>query len=169
MLSQSRMRMKAALPTITALVCFVIFCVAGRASQQAAKTDAATSQGIVRADDLKWAPFLGVAQVAPVSGDRSQPGPFVLRVKIPAGITIPPHWHPVDENLTVMEGKLAVGMGDVFDANKLTVMERGDFVQMRAKMNHYTHAVTEVVVQVHGIGPFAITFVNPADDPRLKK
>jgi hypothetical protein len=71
--------------------------------------------------------------------------------------------------LTVLDGKLVVGMGDRFDASKLAVMERGDFIQMRAKKNHHTRAQTDVIVQLHGMGRFAIIFVNPADDPRRKE
>lgn len=169
MASQSHMRLKVSLLMIAVLICLGLVCAAGRASQHVAKPDDPPSPGIVKPDGLKWEPFLGPIQVAVVSGDPSQAGPFVLRAKIPAGATVPPHWHPVDENLTVLEGKLEVGMGDAFDASKLTVMERGDFIQMRAKMNHYTKAVTDVVAQVHGTGPFAIIFVNPADDPRPKQ
>lgn len=169
MASQSHMRLKVTLLTIAALVCLAVLGVTGRASQPAAKPDAAQTHGIVKPDGLKWGPFIGPSQMALVSGDPSQAGPFVVRIKSPAGTVIPAHWHPTDENVTVLEGKFAVGMGDAFDAGKLTMMERGDFIQMPAKMHHFAKAVTDAVVQVHGMGPFVVTFLNPADDPRLKQ
>jgi hypothetical protein len=76
---------------------------------------------------------------------------------------------PVDENLTVLDGKLVVGRGHGFDASKLAVMELGDFIQMRAMKNHYTRAQTDVIIRLHGMGRFAIIFVNRADDQRLKE
>lgn len=167
MASQSRMRLKVSLLTFTALVCLVLVGAAGIASSKSAASE--PSHGVVTPDALKWEPFIGPSQMALVSGDPSQAGPFVVRAKSPAGTVIPAHWHPTDENLTVLEGNFAIGMGDAFDAGKLTVMERGDFIQMPAKMHHFAKAVTDTVVQLHGIGPFAVTFVNPADDPRPKQ
>ena len=166
MASQSRMRLKVTLLPLAALVCLVLVGAAGIASSRSAASE--QSHGVVTPDGLKWGPFIGPSQMALVSGDPSQAGAFVVRVKSPAGTVIPAHWHPTDENLTVLEGKFAIGMGDAFDAGKLTVMERGDFIQMPAKMHHFAKAVTDTVVQIHGMGPFAVTFVNPADDPRPK-
>jgi len=167
MASQSRMRLKVSLLAFAASLCLVLVGAAGTASSESAASE--QSHGVVTQDGLKWGPFIGPSQMALVSGDPSQAGPFVVRVKSPAGTVIPAHWHPTDENLTVLEGKFAIGMGDAFDASKLTVMERGDFIEMPAKMHHFAKAVTDTVVQLHGIGPFAVTFVNPADDPRPKQ
>ena len=169
MASQSHIRLKITLLMITVLVCLAVFGAVGRASHPAVKSDAGSSHSIVKPDSLKWGPFIGPSQMALVFGDPSQAGPFVVRIKSPAGTTIAAHWHPTDENLTVLEGKFAIGMGDVFDAGKLTIMEREDYIQMPAKMHHFAKAVTDTVVQVHGMGPFAVTFVNPADDPRPKQ
>ena len=93
MASPSPVRMKAKLLEIIALVSVAVFCAAGEASQQAAKTAAVVSQGVIKPEGLKWAPLLGTAQIAPVASDPSQPGAFVLRVKIPLGVRIPPYWH----------------------------------------------------------------------------
>lgn len=164
---QSHMRLRASLLAFAALVCLVLVGAAGIASSKS--TTSEQSHGVVTPDGLKWGPFIGPSQMALVAGDPSQPGPFVVRVKSPAGTVIPAHWHPTDENLTVLEGKFAIGMGDAFDASKLTVMQPGDFIEMPAKMNHYAKAAADTVVQIHGMGPFAVTFVNSADDPRSKK
>ena len=119
---------------------------------------------------LQWGPGppalpKGV-MVAVLSGDPGQPGPYVLRAKLPAGYVIKPHWHPTDENLTVLSGELRSGMGDAIDEKSMETMTAGSFARMPATMRHYVIATTETVLQVHGTGPFAITYVNPADDPR---
>lgn len=109
------------------------------------------------------------AKVAVVVGDPGQPGPFVLRAMVPAGYTVPPHWHPTTENLTVISGTIALGMGDTADPAAMTALSEGGFVALPAEMRHTFVARTAATFQVHGMGPFAITYVNPADDPRLKK
>jgi ketosteroid isomerase-like protein len=106
------------------------------------------------------------AKVAVLSGDPSKSNPYVLRAQMPAGYTIPAHWHPTDEQITVLSGTFAVGMGDKFDAKKLDNLPVGSYALMPATMHHYAMARTAAVIQVHGMGPFAITYVDPADDPR---
>ena len=124
---------------------------------------------IVGAPELKWGPappvFEKGAQMAVVSGDPSQAGPFVVRLKAPAGFKVMPHFHPTDENVTVISGTFALGMGDKFDAAALKELGPGGFALMPAEMHHFAMAKTAVVAQVHGTGPFALTYVNPADDP----
>jgi ketosteroid isomerase-like protein/quercetin dioxygenase-like cupin family protein len=109
------------------------------------------------------------AKVAVVAGDPGQPGPFVMRVMAPAAFTVPPHWHPATENLTMIAGTAAIGMGDTADPATMTTLDAGGFVVLPAQMRHTFVAKTAVTFQIHGTGPFAITYVNPADDPRLKK
>ena len=109
------------------------------------------------------------AKFAVVAGDPGQPGPFVIRAMVPAGFTVPPHWHPTTENLTVLSGTVAIGMGDTADPATMKTLPSGGFVVLPAEMRHTFVAKTAATFQVHGTGPFAITYVNPADDPRLKK
>jgi ketosteroid isomerase-like protein/quercetin dioxygenase-like cupin family protein len=109
------------------------------------------------------------AKVAVVSGDPAQPGPFVLRVMAPAGFTVPPHWHPTAEHLTVIAGTVAIGMGDKADPAAMTTLDAGGYAVLPADMRHTFVSTTASTFQVQGTGPFAITYVNPADDPRLKK
>jgi len=124
---------------------------------------------IVAAPELKWGPappvFEKEASMAVVSGDPGKPGPFVVRLKAPAGFKVAPHWHPTDENVTVLSGTFALGMGEKFDAAALKELGPGGYGLMPANMRHFAMAKTAVVVQVHGTGPFALTYVNPADDP----
>jgi quercetin dioxygenase-like cupin family protein len=119
--------------------------------------------------DLKWgAPppvFEQNAKFTVVSGDPSKPGLYVVRLKMPAGYKIAPHWHPTDEHVTVLSGTFALGMGEKFDKATMKNLPVGGYALLPAEMRHYAMATTAAVVQVHGMGPFALTYVNPADDP----
>ena len=109
------------------------------------------------------------AKVAVVSGDPSKDGPFVVRIKMPANYTVPPHHHPGDEVVRVTPaGALTYGMGDKVNASNSAKLEKGYHVTMAANMNHWVTTTDPLTVQVNGNGPFAIVYVNPADDPRKK-
>ena len=133
----------------------------------------ATTHVVTNAAALKWGPGPDAlpkgASLAVVAGDPSKPGPYVLRARMPAGYRIMPHWHPTDENVTVLEGTVAFGMGDAWDAAKMDSLSAGGVGVMPADMRHSFLAKTAATIQVHGIGPFALTYVNAADDPRTKK
>ena len=107
------------------------------------------------------------AKLAVVSGDPGQAGPFVIQLKFPPGYAVPPHRHPTDEHVTVVHGALTLGMGPVMDEGRRTVLGRGDSVVAAANMNHYASTTQGAIVQISARGPFQITYVNPADDPRL--
>jgi quercetin dioxygenase-like cupin family protein len=120
--------------------------------------------------DLKWGPappfFPKGAQFAVLQGDPSSDGVYTVRLQMPAGYYIAPHYHPADEHVTVISGALRLGMGDVEDSTKAMTLTAGGFVTAGANMHHFARAMEPTVVQVHGPGPFAITYVNPKDDPR---
>ncbi len=126
----------------------------------------------LNAKDLKWGPAPNVlpkgAQVAIVSGDPFKDGAYVLRLKIPKGYKIPAHNHPTTEYVTVLSGNFHIGMGDKLDEKKGMELTAGAYGEAPAKMNHYAWATSNTVLQVHGQGPFAITYVNPTDDPSKK-
>jgi quercetin dioxygenase-like cupin family protein len=126
----------------------------------------------VRADDIKWGPappsLPPGAQAAIIMGDPSKSGPYVIRAKFPDGYKVPPHWHPTDENVTVLQGTFMAGKGDKFSADASTALAAGSFVCMPKGMRHFAWAKGETIIQVHGMGPFEITYVNPSDDPRKK-
>lgn len=113
--------------------------------------------------------FPAGAQMAVMQGNPSGTGLFTIRLKMPSGYRIPPHTHPTDEHVTVISGTFRVGMGGVFDASKTTMLKSGGFVTAPANGAHF--AVTEgpTIVQVHALGPFAMTYVNPADTPSAAK
>lgn len=109
------------------------------------------------------------SKMAVISGDPSQPGPFVIRAQVPAGYRVPPHWHPGVENLTILSGTVAIGMGDAWNDAALQALPAGSFASLPAEMRHFFLARTAATFQVHGMGPFAVNYVNPADDPSKAK
>jgi hypothetical protein len=132
---------------------------------------AAAAGDAVLPDQLKWsAPgtLMKGAEIAVVSGDPSKEAPYVLRLRIPAGFKILPHSHPNDENVTVLSGMLHTGMGDAFDEKATEPVPPGGFVRRPAGMHHFIWVSEDTVLQLHGVGPSGITYVNPADDPRKK-
>lgn len=134
--------------------------------------DADKRHVLVRAADIKWHPappaLPAGAQIAVISGDPGKAGPYVLRVKLPDGYKIPPHWHPTDENVTVLKGTFAAGKGGKFDAEASQELPAGSFACMPKGMRHFAWCKGETILQVHGVGPFEINYVNAADDPRKK-
>jgi len=122
--------------------------------------------------DLKWGPapavFPAGAKMAVLQGDPSKAEAVTVRVDFPNGYVFPPHFHPTDEAVTVIEGKFQVGMGDKVDKTKLMAVPVGGFVVAGAGQHHYAIAKGRTIVQVNLIGPFALTYVNPADDPTKK-
>lgn len=138
-------------------------------------TSVATLQGQANhmaapAPAVNWAPappFLPPgARFAVLQGDPSQAGVYTIRLEFPSGYTIKPHFHPTDEHVTVLSGTFVVGMGDAVDLQHAQVLPAGGFITAPANGHHFAVARGKTVVQVHGVGPFAITYVNAADDPR---
>lgn len=121
------------------------------------------------APEVKWGPappsLPKGAESALVSGNPAQAGPFVIRLKFPAGYKVAPHWHPGDEHVTVISGTIAFGMGEKFDEKSMKELSAGGYAMMPAEMRHFAKAKTATIVQVHGTGPFVLNYVNPADDP----
>ena len=148
------------------VVCLVL------AASPAAPQATGSAHVLITPAELKWVPAPAKlppgSMMAVLSGDPSQPGPFALRVKLPSGYRIPPHWHPAAEHLTVVTGTVAFGMGDTFDKAAMKALPAGGYAVMPAEMRHYVEARTAAVIEVHAMGPFAVTYVNPADDPITK-
>jgi len=128
------------------------------------KKENAAEHKIVRFGDLKWTPIIKGCEIAPVAGDPDAEGtPFVLRLRCADGAKIPAHWHPTDENVTVLKGVFLIGMGEKFDESKLQTMNVGNFISMPKEMRHFAMSKGESIVQVHGVGPFKVNWVNPSD------
>jgi ketosteroid isomerase-like protein/quercetin dioxygenase-like cupin family protein len=121
---------------------------------------------------VKWMdvpPFLPKgAKLAVLVGDPGKPEPFTVRLQMPDGYKIPPHTHPTDEHVTVLSGTFRAAMGEKWDDKALGDFAPGSYANMAAQMAHYAMAKGATVVQVHGVGPFVVNYVNPADDPSKK-
>jgi len=109
------------------------------------------------------------AQLAVIEGNPAvSTGDYTVRLKMPDGYRLAPHWHPQRENVTVLAGNFKVGMGDVFDKDKMATFPAGSFAFLDPDMHHYAMASGEVIVQVHGQAPLQFNYVNPEDDPSKK-
>lgn len=122
-------------------------------------------------DQLKWsapAAYAPGAQLAVVRGDPTKEGMYVVRLKVPAGFVIAPHTHPNDENVTVLSGTFHIGTGDKLDKSKGAALKAGGYSYVEKGMTHYAWFTEDTIIQLHGMGPQGVTYVNPADDPRKK-
>ncbi len=156
-----KMRVFAALAALTVSGSLAAISFAAQAKKESAE---APGHKIVHYGDLKWTPIMKGCDLAPVSGDSSAEGaPFVLRIRCAAGSKVPAHWHPTDEHVTVLKGTFRVGMGEAFDENKLVTMNTGNFTLIAKEMRHFAACPNECIVQVHGMGPFKVNWVNPAE------
>ena len=109
------------------------------------------------------------AQLAVLEGNPgASSGDFTVRLKMPDGYKIAPHWHPHRENVTVISGTFKVGMGDKFDESKMGAFPAGSFAYLDPDMHHYAMASGPVIVQVHGEAPLQFNYVNPEEDPSKK-
>ena len=124
----------------------------------------------LRAEDIAWKPFAAFpagAQLAVLVGNPVQPGPYVVRVKVPGGVRLMPHRHPEDRIYTVMSGVFYIGLGDRFDATKLEAYAPGSVIVLPGDTAHFHCAKSgEYVTQVTAIGPLGLEYLDPVDDPR---
>src|SRR3954470_23034187 len=130
---------------------------------------AAPAPVVVTPDKIQWGPapavFQSGAQMAVLAGDPGKAGPFTVRLKVPDGYRVMPHWHPTAENVTVLSGEFRVGMGNKFDESSMQALPAHSLAVVPPHHNHYAMAKGETEVQVSAMGPFKLTYVNPADDP----
>jgi len=124
-------------------------------------------------DQVKFGPappFLQPgAQLAVLEGDPgASSGDYTVRLKMPDGYKIGPHWHPKRENVTVVSGTLKFAIGDKFEQSKMTDFPTGSFAYLDPDMHHYVMASGETIVQIHGMSPLQINYVNAEDDPTKK-
>ena len=123
----------------------------------------------VRAADLKWVPVASLppgVQIAVIEGPMNQAVPFTVRLKFPANTRVAPHTHPAVERVTVLSGIFHMGMGEKYDRAATRPVRAGDMMIMQPGTPHFAWSEGETVVQVHGTGPWGLTYINAADDPR---
>ena len=140
---------------------------APKKTETTATSKSAGAEAVIETPDkIKWVQFAPGIEYGPMHGDCDKPGaPCVFQLRFAAGGRIPPHWHPVDENVTVISGTFMAGMGDSYDESKMMSLPAGTYVFMPRRMHHFAGTKDGALVQVHGVGPFKINYVNPADDP----
>ena len=130
------------------------------------------SNGAILQEDIKWSSFPAFpkrAQLAVLVGDPAQPGPYVVRVSVPAGVKLMPHVHPEDRIYTVISGVFYIGIGDEFEPQKLVAYPPGSVVVLPGGTPHFHWARSGgYVTQVTGTGPLGIDYVHAEDDPRQK-
>jgi quercetin dioxygenase-like cupin family protein len=117
---------------------------------------------------LTWndLPALPGVKIAVIQGPLNQAVPIMFRLKFPANYKVPPHKHPGVEHITIISGTLNIGMGDTFDTSKTSALTPGSVAIMPPGTSHFVWTSEETIGQVHSIGPWSVTYVNPADDPR---
>lgn len=122
---------------------------------------------------LTWGPapavFPAGAKMAVLQGDPGSNALFTVRLDFPDGYRFPAHFHPTDEHVTVISGTFLVGMGDSIDLAKTVALAAGGFITAGANMHHFAVARGHTIVQVHAMGPFALTYVNPKDGPQASR
>jgi quercetin dioxygenase-like cupin family protein len=137
----------------------IVALIAGSAAQTSAKSG------------LVWGPappsLPKGAKLAVVSGDPNKPGPFTIQLRFPPAYEVPPHSHPSDEHVTVLEGAISLGMGSVADRDKMKAFGRFKKIVAPANMAHYASTTQGATLQISSQGPFQIKYVDAADDPRL--
>jgi len=143
-------------------------------ARAASKSKPAPPKNAFMPDEIQYGPapaFLPPgATLAVLEGNpMGATGDFTIRLKMPDGYKIAPHWHPRRENVTVISGTLKVGMGDKFDESKMMSFGAGSFAYLDPSMHHYAMGRGETVVQIHGMAPLKINYINPSDDPSKKK
>ena len=145
-----------------------------QAGVRGSSTVSAAEKNAFTPDSIPWGPappFVQPgAQLAVLEGNpMASSGDYTIRLKMPAGYKIAPHWHPQRENVTVISGTFKVGMGDQFEESNMMSFFAGSFAYLDPSMHHYAMAVDEVVVQIHGQAPVQFNYINPNDDPSRKK
>jgi quercetin dioxygenase-like cupin family protein len=133
----------------------------------------AHEQAMYRPEQIVWKdgpPSLPPgAKFAVLEGDPAKKGYFAMRLKFPDGYRISPHWHPNVERVTVIKGTLHLAMGEQFEKGTANALTAGSYSFMPPGMRHFAWTEGETELQLATIGPWAINYVNPADDPRNKK
>ena len=162
-----------ALLSVAMMLFFGMVCITANAQEHNMKpSDKNPDHIMVKPENVKWLdgpPSLPKgAKFSVIEGDPKVAGLFTMRLWFPAGFKIPAHWHPADEHVTVIAGNFFMGLGDKFDTEKLQALPAGSFAVMLTGTKHFAMTKEETVIQLHGVGPWGINYVNPDDDPRKK-
>lgn len=123
-------------------------------------------------EDIEWSSGPASVEegikIAVLEGDPAEHGVFTMRLFMPDGSYISPHWHPNVERVTVISGLFHLGSGEVKDKENTVALEPGSYTSMPPEMVHFAIAEGDTVIQLTTVGPWEINYVNPEDDPRLR-
>jgi hypothetical protein len=161
--------------TLWILAFLGFICSAGILAADEKKTAAAKvpDHAMFAPADIQWTDAPSVlpagAKAAVLDGDPSKPGYFAMRLKVPDGYKIMPHWHPNVERITVISGTLNMGLGDTFDESKGHAMSAGTYGAIQPKVHHFAWTTGETEIQITTLGPWKLVYVNPKDDPSKNK
>ena len=160
---------------VVALVISLAFLALGQQTAMTGHDDKKPTAGdyqISYPENLTWkdgpASLQAGVKMAVMEGDPSKEGFFTMRLWMPDGFKVLPHFHPRIEHVTIIKGTLNLGMGEKFDQTATRAMPEGTFGFWPPGMRHFAWTKGETILQLHGIGPWVITYVNPSDDPRNK-
>jgi len=145
---------------LTASLCIFAF----QATDHSQSTPA-LSHRIVLPGDIKWQGGGGGLFYADMLGNPDHPGLYVFLNKAQDGMTLPPHWHSRDENVTVLSGTFLVGIGDNFDEHALQAVPAGGYIFIPGNVHHFGKVTGGTGWEIFGEGPFTSDFVNPHDNP----
>lgn len=155
------------------LVLLTVSAAEGQSGVNAGGVPTQDGMGLFVPAEVKWvegpASLQKGAKMVILEGDPTREGPFTMRLWFPDGFVVAPHWHTQVEHVTVLSGVLNFGMGEKFDRGATRAMPAGSFGFWPVGMRHFAWAKGETVLQLHGRGPWTVTYVNPADDPRRQK
>jgi quercetin dioxygenase-like cupin family protein len=159
--------------TILGSVAVILFAVVFDHEGLAAEDTQSADMRLYPAATIEWkagpAALPPGAKMAVLEGDPTKEGSFVVRFQFPDGYHVAPHTHPKTERVTVISGVLHLATGEALDRNSAKGLPAGSFGFWPAGMKHTAWSEGETIIQLHGIGPWQINYVNPADDPRNAK
>jgi quercetin dioxygenase-like cupin family protein len=144
----------------------------GALDPSAARAQAHADHLMVVPAELKWSDVGSMppgAKLAVIEGPLNEAKPFTMRIRLPANYRIPAHFHSAIEHVTVISGTFHMGMGDKLDTKATRALGAGSVAIMQVGTRHFAWTKEATEIQVHGVGPWTLTYVNPADDPRKKQ
>ena len=127
----------------------------------------------VKASEIKWAdaPSVGPgAKIAVIEGKLKAAAPFTMRLMLPPNLKVGVHTHPAVERVTVLSGTFYFAIGDKYEPAKAAAYQRGDGFMVPIGMPMFGYTKNEAsIIQIHGVGPWGLHYLDPADAPKKKK
>jgi quercetin dioxygenase-like cupin family protein len=126
--------------------------------------------GSILSEEIDWISFPAYppqVRLAVLVGDPTAVGPYVVRVRLPAGTKFMPHMHKEDRIYTIISGVFYVGRGDRFNADALQAYAPGSVIVLPRNTHHFHWAKSgDYIAQVSAYGPLSIDYLDHQDDPR---